>query len=120
MANTGPTPIKYSFVAASDLSTKQFYFVKLTASNTVDVCSAATDKPIGVLQNTPGQNGTAEVLISGIGKVSSSAALAAGAQIGTSAAGQGAALVAGTDTTKYVVGTVLEASGAAGGLATCV
>jgi hypothetical protein len=56
----------------------------------------------------------------GVTKVNSDAALAAGALIGTAADGQLAAYVAGTDTTKYIIGQVLESSTAAAGLATAM
>jgi hypothetical protein len=111
---------KRSFVAGADLSAKQFYFVKLSASNTVVLCAAATDVPIGVLQNTPTSGDAADVCVYGETKVSSAAALAAGATIGTNASGQGAAYVAGTDTTKYIVGQVTVASGAANGIASAL
>lgn len=42
-----------SFIAAADLSTKQFYAVELTAPNTVNVPNAAADRAIGILQNKP-------------------------------------------------------------------
>ena len=41
------------FTASADLSAKQYYFVKLSSETKVTVCSAVTDKPIGVLQNKP-------------------------------------------------------------------
>lgn len=118
MANFGPEPVKWSFEANSDLRTKQFYFVKMSANNKVDVCSGVTDKAIGVLQNKPNTGETAEVTLLGITKVSGDADLAAGDIIGTSADGQAAAYVAGTDTTKYACGFVIEDNGAAGGLIT--
>lgn len=118
MANFGPEPVKYSFEAGADLSAKQFYFVKLSANNKVVVCAAVTDVPIGVLQNKPTSGQTAEVTICGITKVSGDADLSAGNQIGTSADGQAAAYAPGTDTTKYIVGQVIEDNGAAGGLIT--
>src|SRR3954468_8130891 len=99
MANFGPE-IKYSFKSNADLRTKQFYFLKLTANNTVDVCAAVTDLPIGVLQNKPNTGEVAEVTLAGITKVSGDADLAAGDSIGTSVDGQAAAYIAGTDTTK--------------------
>lgn len=102
-----------SFKAGGDLSAKQFYFVKLSAADTVVVCSGATDIPVGVLQNKPAQNETAEVLILGESKVSADAALAVGVQIGTSADGQADAKTVSTDSTEYVCGTVTVASGAA-------
>lgn len=104
-------------VAGADLSAKQYYFVKLTAAWTVDVCAATTDIPIGVLQNDPASGEEARVCVFGLTKVNSDAALAAGNLIGTAADGQAAAYANGTDTTKYIVGQVVQASGAAGGYA---
>jgi hypothetical protein len=118
MANFGPEPVKYSFEAAADLSAKQFYFVKLATGGKVDVCAAATDVPIGVLQNKPTSGQTAEVTVLGITKVSGDADLAIGNLIGTSSDGQAAAYAAGTDTTKYVVGQVMIDNSAAAGLIT--
>ena len=106
-----------TFEAAADLSAKQFHFVKLSAANTVAACSAATDIPCGILQNKPSAAGRpAVVRMLGLSKLSADAALSAGALIGTSADGQGDAKTPGTDTTEYVVGIALEASGAAGEL----
>jgi hypothetical protein len=121
MAVEGPQPVKWSFVAGADLSAKQYYFVKSNGTdNQVIVCAAATDVPIGVLQNAPASGGVAEVCIAGITKVSSDAALTAGNRIGTSADGQAGAKTAGTDTTEYAVGIVIIGTGAAAGLATAV
>lgn len=118
MANFGPEPVKYSFTAGGDLRTKQFYFVKLSANLTVVICAAVTDLPIGVLQNKPNTGDTAEVTMLGITKVSGDADLGFGDSIGTSADGQAAAYIAGTDTTKYPCGRVLEDNSAAGGIIT--
>jgi hypothetical protein len=73
-----------------------------------------------VLQNTPTSGDAADVCIFGESKISSAAALAAGATIGTNASGQAAAYVAGTDTTKYLIGQVTVASGAANGIASAM
>jgi hypothetical protein len=118
MAYEGPQIKATGLVAGADLSAKQYHFVKISASNTVVVCSGATDKPIGVLQNTPTSGQAAEVCVVGQTKVSSDAALSAGALIGTSADGQADAKTPGTDTTEYVCGQVIAASGAAAGIAT--
>jgi hypothetical protein len=109
-----------SLEANADLSTKQFRFCEIVAAGKVDVCNAATDKPVGVLQNAPKAGETAELLVVGISKVDSDAALSRGDLIGTSADGQADAKTPGTDTTEYVVGMVIEASGAAGGKATAL
>jgi hypothetical protein len=108
-----------SLVAAADLSAaaNKYKFVKLDSNQKVVLCAAATDKPIGVLQNTPGNGGMAEVMIVGISKVQADAALSVDDLIGTSADGQADVKVPGTDTTEYVVGRVLVGAAAAGELA---
>lgn len=102
-----------SFAAGADLSAAQFKFVKLDSSGNVIVCAAATDKPIGILQNNPVSGGEALVMHNGISKVSSDASLNIDDLVGTSADGEAAAYVPGTDTTKYIVGRVLAAADAA-------
>ena len=101
-----------TFEAGADLSAKQYYFVKLSAANTVNVCSAITDIPIGILQNKPGSGEAATVCLFGISKVSANGTLAAGNLIGTSADSQADAIAAGTDTTVYTMGQALEAAAA--------
>jgi hypothetical protein len=108
----------FTRVAGADLSALQYYFVKLSTTDTVVVCAAATDVPIGILQNAPTSGQEATIMVTGISKVNSNAALSIGDLIGTAGDGQADAKVPGTDTTEYVVGVVLEASGAAGELAT--
>ena len=101
-----------NLTAGADLSSSQCYFVKLASATTVDVCSAITDIPIGILQNTPESGETATIAIFGISKVSADGTLAAGNLIGTSADGQADAIVAGTDTTVYVMGQAITAASA--------
>ena len=112
--------VKVTLVAAADLSTKQYTFVKLDANGAAVSASSATDIPIGVLQNAPISGQEAEVLIVGGTKIVAGAALNEGAQIGTSTAGKAVALVAGTDTTKYVLGTIITESGADNNIVTAV
>ena len=118
MAAEGAQPLKSSFIAGGDLSAKQYYFVKLSADNTVVVCAGATDLPVGVLQNNPVSGQTAEVCVIGETKISGDADLDAGHLIGTSADGQADRKIAGTDTTEYIVGVVKKGNTAAGGLVT--
>lgn len=121
MAYEGPHVLKLTGVTASaDLSGKQFYFVKLSGTNTVDVCSNVADVPVGVLQNKPTSGQEAEVVCIGVTKVSGDADLASGNLIGTSADGQAAAYSSAAAQTKYCVGQVIQDNGAAGGLATVV
>lgn len=115
MAVEGSQPLKIGTLTASaDLSSKQYYFVKISGSGTVTVCSGATDRPIGVLQNKPTSGQPAEIVVVGHTKISCDAALTAGNAIGTSADGQADAKTAGTDTTEYIVGIALRTTGAAG------
>ena len=106
--------------AGGDLRTKQFYAVKLSAADTVVVCAGTTDRPIGILQNAPNTGGEAEVVCYGVTKVSADAALSVVNQIGTAADGQLAAYTPGTDTTKYICGIVLGATGAGDEYATAL
>jgi hypothetical protein len=112
--------VKVTLVAGADLSTKQYTFVKLDSSGQAVAASGATDIPVGVLQNAPTSGQEAEVLIVGGTKIVAGAAIGEGALVGTSAAGKAVALVAGTDTTKYVVGTLLTESAADGNIVTAV
>ncbi len=112
--------VKVTLVAAADLSALQYTFVKLNSSGQVAAAAAATDIPIGVLQNAPTSGQEAEVLVVGGTKIVAGAAIGEGALVGTGATGKAVALVAGTDTTKYVVGTLLTESAADGNIVTAV
>lgn len=111
--------LDYTFKAGADLSAKQFYFMEFDGNGDVVACNAATDIPVGVLQNKPDASGKAAIVrVVGISKVSADAALSRGDLIGTSADGQADAKTVGTDTTEYVVGRMLDAPGAAGQIGT--
>lgn len=110
--------LSISLVAASDLSASQYKFVKLDTAGLAAAVAAATDVPVGVLQNKPTAGQTAAVMVYGVTKVQGDADLARGNLIGTSADGQADAKTPGTDTTEYVRGIVLEDNAAAAGLAT--
>lgn len=117
MAYEGEQNTIPGLTASADLSAKQFYLVKMSGEKTVTVCAATTDKPIGVLQNAPVSGDTAVVCAVGLTKVSGDADLNYGDSIGTSSDGQAAAYTA-SDTTKYIIGQVIEGNSAAGGLVT--
>lgn len=99
-----------NWTASADLSAKQYHFVKMSGNNTVTVCAAITDIPIGVLQNTPTSGQAAEVCVFGVTKVVADGTLAAGNRIGTSLDGQADAITAGSDTTVTIVGQALNAA----------
>lgn len=69
---------------------------------------------------TSAAGAAAVVMVIGVSKVQGDADLTKGNQIGCSADGQAAAYVAGTDTTKYIVGQVLQDNAAAAGLITAL
>ncbi len=105
---------KFSLEAGADLSAGQYRFVKLDGNGLAVLCAAVTDKPVGVLQNDPGLGEEAEVMATGVTKLSADSAVAIGDELGTSADGQGDTIVSGVDTTVFKVGQALQAAGAAG------
>jgi hypothetical protein len=112
--------VKITLPAAADLSAKQYYFVKVNTSGQAALCAAATDRPIGVLQNTPTAGQAAEVLVVGGTKIVASASIDEGSLIGTASTGKADAKTPGTDTTEYGVGQVILAAGADGEVLTAV
>jgi hypothetical protein len=116
MAYEGPQIKIPGLTASADLSAKQYLFVKMSGETTVTVCAAATDKPIGVLQNTPTSGQEAEVAVSGLTKIIGTADLNFGDSIGTSSGGHAVAKSAGT--VDYIVGQVILGNGGAGGYVT--
>jgi hypothetical protein len=112
--------VKITLPAAADLSTKQYHFVKINTSGQAALCAAATDKPIGVLQNTPASGEEAVITVVGGTKVVASASLDEGVASGTTSAGKAGAKTVGTDTTNYIVGQIILAAGADAEIATAL
>lgn len=108
MALQIPVFVDSKHLAAADLRTHQFKFVKLTA-NGIELCAALTDKPFGILQNAPNAGEPAEVMRIGVSKAIAGGTIAIGAAVGTSATGLAAAKTLGTDTTHFNVGVADEA-----------
>jgi hypothetical protein len=105
-------------LAGADLSSHQHKFVKLNSSGAVILCAAVTDKPYGILQDKPTSGQPANVMLMGISKVVSAAGNTKGNPVGTDANGLAAEYVHGTDTTKYIVGEIIDDADAANGVAT--
>src|SRR3990167_10747596 len=103
-----------SFEADGDLSAKQFYAVKMSTGPKVAIISGATDVPIGILQNNPTDGKMAEVMVFGVSKVSSDAALTVGTVLAPQTDGQ----LEAADSGDYPIGQVIKASGAADEIAT--
>lgn len=104
-----PVIIESRFRAAADLSTKQFQFVKQTSGG-IDVISANTDKPFGVLQNKPTSGQPAEVMRLGTTKLVSTGTIAVAATIGTDSAGKAESKTLGTNVTHFNCGNADEAA----------
>jgi hypothetical protein len=104
--------VKITRVAGADLSALQYTFVKLSTTDTVVTCTAATDIPIGVLQNAPTSGQEAEVLIVGGTKLVAGATIAIGNTLGTTSAGAASVLTV-TDTTKFVLGSAISGGASA-------
>ena len=73
--------VKVTLVAGADLSALQYNFVKINSSGQAVACAAATDIPVGVLQNAPTSGQEAEVLIVGGTKIVAGAAIGEGALV---------------------------------------
>jgi hypothetical protein len=99
------------FKAAADLSAKQFYCVEITAADTVNVCNAATDPTIGILQNKPVADEACEIAGApgSIGKGICAGAITVGQWVGTDANGK---LEAKTTDKDFALGQALEAGAA--------
>ena len=114
--------VKITLVAAADLSSNQYNFVKLDSAGKAAAVTATTDRPIGILQNAPTLGQEAEVLVVGGSKLVAGGAIGEGAVIGTSAAGKGSALTIGgtSGTAFYILGTSLDEVSAANSVSTVV
>jgi len=117
----GANKVDDSLKAAADLRTHQYKFVKLDANGNVVLCSAAGERPYGVLQNKPNTGETAVVRIMGVTKIVVSAAIATPNQIATDNAGLAKAasrLVQATGNASNVAGFLRRASGGANEITT--
>ncbi len=98
-----------SYVAAADLSAKQFHFVELVGADQVNACNAATDIPVGILQNDPRAGEAATVWSSyGVSKVvadGSGTAITRGNWLGTNNVGRA---VKKTTNNDFVYGLALD------------
>ena len=113
MAYNSPSIEIGTLTAAADLSAKQYHFVELASATTVNVCTATTDRAIGILQNNPDTAGQQCIVqIFGISKVVADGTIAFNNVIGTSADSQADAIVPGTDTSVVTLGIAIQAASA--------
>jgi hypothetical protein len=105
MASQNDDLFNLPLLAYDDMSSSQFLFVKMTSTDrTVDVCSAATDIVLGILQDEPTTGQAAGVRVYGHSKVVLGEVVAAGALVGTSTEGKAITITAGSSTTAYIAG----------------
>lgn len=100
-----------TFKAAGDLDDKQYYIVKMSAADTIDLAGANTDHAIGVLQNKPKTGEAAVIRVLGTTKYVShgGSAVSVGNLICPDSNGKGEVADADLD---FVIGIALEASAA--------
>lgn len=103
--------IDVDFPAEESLADDQYTYVVLTATGTVQRPDAATDIPVGVLQNAPaaGAAATVRLLGSGASKITLGATIATGALVQAEYVGAtdaGKAIAAAT--TGYPAGQLLQ------------
>lgn len=108
--------LKMSFTAAEDLSAYQYRFVTQYgfSNTTVGLMNAATDIPIGILQNAPISGEMADVMLIGVSKCVANDAIAVGLWVKAeyvSTSDNGKADAADTDKDN-ACGLVVFASGA--------
>ena len=101
-----------TFIAGSDMRTKQYFLVKMQSTGTpmgITLGAAVTDVLIGVLQNEPNTGEAAVVRVLGTSKVScgTPVGLVVGDLVVSDANGQ--AIASGTDK-DFVVGIMLEST----------
>lgn len=97
-------------VAAADLSAEQYKAVKVTAAMSVNLATVAGEPIIGILQNKPTVGQPADIMVVGVSKVRSGAAIAAGALL---MAGSDGRIITAASAGSEVIGVALEAATAA-------
>ncbi len=113
--------VRTTLIAGADLSAKQFHFVEVdNGTGNVTAVDGATDRAIGVLQNSPTSGQAADVLIAGGTKVVAGGTASPGQPLFASASATAVTLGIGTTgSAAYVLGTFVE-SAAAGATTTAV
>jgi hypothetical protein len=99
--------------ASEDLSAKQYFFVGLSGNFAVSLVDSATAEwPLGVLQDAPKSGAVATVAFAGITKVVLGGTVVATDYVGPDANGAAVAYVAGSATSNWVRGQMLEGGSA--------
>ena len=103
-----------SFLCATDLSSSQYTYVKISADNTIAAATAATDKIVGILQNKPKGDVTpcaARVRLFGVSRlVASDTSCTYGTWVTATTGGKGVA----TTTPKDILNGIVISGATAG------
>ena len=99
-----------TFIAGEDLSSAQYYFVYISADQTVSLCTTSHLDAIGVLQNDPESGQEAVVRMIGTSKVKFGDAVAVGTRVISTTAGKADGLGSLSATEQIVLGITLEAA----------
>lgn len=83
--------------ATADLSALQYTFVQLTTLGGVAGTTINTQRPLGILQNTPTSNQRCEIMVEGVSKlVAGTSALVPNDLVGSTAGGKAVTLTTGS------------------------
>ena len=119
MAYEVPGQIIGTLNATADLSALQYTFVTVTTLGGVTGTTINTQRPIGILQNTPTSNQACSIMVSGISKlIAATTSLVAGDLVGSTAGGRAVALTTGSS--AWYAAQVLEAALTTGHLTVAV
>lgn len=96
---------------AADYSSKQYYGAKLSADRTVNLPTADTDVPVGLVLNKPANSKDALLLIVGRAPGVVGEAITAGQLVRIASGGKVMLFEPTTDRTAYCVGQCVEGAG---------
>jgi hypothetical protein len=98
-------------LAGADLSSSQYYVVKLASTaGEVVAASAVSDMQIGLLQNDPADGEVAEVAIGGIARGKSGGTITVGQRVSCLSTGTLQGTSGGTASSQRIVGIAMEAA----------
>lgn len=118
MALEIPGKVISIFNATADLSALQYTFVSLTTLGGITGTTVFTDgRVLGILQNTPTSNQTAEVMYDGVSKlVAGTSSIVVGDYVGSTAGGK--AVTSASGTSGYKCARVLQTATLTSGIMT--
>lgn len=112
--------VTFSAPAGADLSAKQYYFVRLSATGTVQLCDTEGELPCGILQNKPTSGQTACVAYGGVSKLVLGGTVDSNDEVMTDANGKGKAAAGSTTPGNFIVGSMLGGGGVVNDIQSCL